>query len=523
MRLWIFTVIALLYLLIFLLSKLSEGYFGLLYLLVPLTLIALYDVMQKKHTILRNFPILGHFRYLFESIRPEISQYFIESETNGSPINREYRSVVYQRSKDQLDTVPFGTKRDVYEEGYEWVSHSIFTKPFHKHNFKFELGNHQCKQPYPMSLLNISAMSYGSLSSHAIMALNKGAQIGNFAHNTGEGGVSPYHLKHGGDLIWQIGTGYFGARKEGGLFCAESFKEQANHPNIKAIEIKLSQGAKPGHGGILPAKKLTPELAKIRNVPMGQDVLSPPSHSAFSNTDEMLHFVQQLREYSSGKPVGIKLCIGKPSEFIDICKSILKTGIYPDYFAIDGGEGGTGAAPIEYTNSVGMPLIDGLVFAHQTLLGFDLRDKIKVLASGKVLTSFHMVKLIALGADACYSARAMMLAIGCIQALKCNNNTCPTGVATQKPNLVKGLDVELKSKRVAEYHRETLKSFGELLSSMGLESPDQLSPKHIFRRIDLSHVKNYEELYPQIEKGALLKKPFPSIYKHVMSNDSLIK
>ncbi|HMQ10637.1 MAG TPA: FMN-binding glutamate synthase family protein [Oligoflexia bacterium] len=519
MRTLIFSVIIALYLFIFLLSQLSKVYLGFLYILIPLTFIALWDVVQKKHTILRNFPILGHLRYIFENIRPEISQYFIESDTNGAPINREYRSVVYQRSKDQLDTVPFGTKRDVYEEGYEWVSHSIFTKPFFEHHLKFSLGNQQCKQPYSMSLLNISAMSFGSLSSNAIMALNKGAKIGNFAHNTGEGGVSPYHLKYGGDLIWQIGTGYFGARKQNGDFCPENFKDQASHPNIKVIELKLSQGAKPGHGGILPAKKLTPELAAIRKVPMGQDVLSPPSHSAFSNTTEMLHFIQNLRELSGGKPVGIKLCVGKPSEFIDICKSILKTGIYPDYFAIDGGEGGTGAAPIEYTNSVGMPLIDGLVFAHQTLCGFDIRDKIKVLASGKVLTSFHMVKLIALGADACYSARAMMLALGCIQALKCNNNTCPTGVATQKQSLVKGLDVDLKAKRIAEFHKETLKCFGEMLSSMGLDTPCQLKPEHIFRRVDPTHVKNYAQLFPKIEKGILLKKPFPSTYKHVMSGD----
>lgn len=496
-------------------APLLTAFLGILFLLV---IWGYYDMFQTKKAIARNFPILGRGRYLMEDLRPKIYQYFIESDTNGAPISRIYRSVVYQRAKRQKDTTPFGTQLDVYGEGYEWMNHSIAAKNHHdlEHHPKVRVGSPQCTQPYDCSIFNISAMSFGSLSSAAIRALNGGAKIGGFAHNTGEGGISPYHLDHDGDLIWQVGTGYFGCRDLDGNFSPELFKENAVRPSVKMVEIKLSQGAKPGHGGILPAKKNTTEISKIRNVKAGTAVLSPPYHTAFSTPKEMLEFVKQCRELSGGKPIGIKLCIGKKSEFVSICKAMLETGIYLDFISVDGGEGGTGAAPIEFSNSVGTPMREGLAFVYDTLVGFDLKQHITIIASGKILTGFDMFRAFALGADITYSARGMMLALGCIQALECNKNNCPTGVATQNPELVAGLVVSDKKVRVANYHKETLESFIELLAAAGLDSPSQIDRTMVNRRVSVLESKGYDEFYPYLGKGDLLTPPFHNGYERLM-------
>ncbi|RPD96034.1 FMN-binding glutamate synthase family protein [Aureibaculum marinum] len=483
----------------------------------PLILMGVIDIVQKKHTIRRNFPVIGRFRYVLESIRPEIMQYFVETDTEGRPLNRILRSLIYRRAKKVNDTEPFGTQMNLYHSGYEWMEHSMYAKHNPKEIGKFpklKIGGSDCKQPYYSSLLNISAMSFGSLSDNAVMALNKGAKMGNFAHNTGEGGISPYHLKYGGDLIWQIGTGYFGCRNEDGTFNEKTFRENATRPEVKMIEIKLSQGAKPGHGGILPASKNTEEIAKIRHVKPFESVHSPPSHSAFGNPIEFMYFIKKLRELSDGKPVGFKLCIGRRQEFMDFCEAMICTGIKPDFITVDGGEGGTGAAPVEFANSIGMPLREGLVFVHDTLRGFGLRKDIKVIVSGKIITGFHMARAIALGADGCNSARAMMLSIGCIQALKCNTNTCPVGVATQNKSLTKGLVVEDKAVRVNNYHEATIHSFLELIAAAGLDGPYDLRRKHINKRVGMYNVLTYDEIYPPIEEGSLLSMDtIPESYK----------
>ena len=483
-------------------------------LFVACTLLGVHDVTQRRKAVLRNFPVIGHGRYLFEFLRPEINQYFVESNTDGTPFNRELRSVVYQRAKGELDTLPFGTQRDVYEVGYEWIAHSILARHAPEEEPRVEIGSETCSRPYSASLLNISAMSFGSLSKNAILALNEGARRGGFAHNTGEGGVSPYHLEHGGDLIWQIGTGYFGCRGADGGFDPDRFAQSAAQDSVRMIEIKLSQGAKPGHGGILPAVKLTEEIARIRGVPMGRDVISPPSHSAFSNPPELLAFVELLRELSGGKPVGLKLCVGRQSEFMALCKAMVRSGSHPDYVAVDGGEGGTGAAPFEFSNSVGSPLVEGLVFVHNCLVGFGLRDRVRVMASGKIATGFHMAQKIALGADLCFVARAMMLSVGCIQARRCNSNECPVGVTTQNPKLVAGLDVEDKARRAHRFHAETVRSFLELLGAAGMDHPSQLGPEHILRRTGPTEVSSYLGIYPYLEQGALLFDPVPEAYEH---------
>ncbi len=373
--------------------------------LFPIVIVGCWDFFQIRHSVLRNYPVIGHFRYLLETIRPEIYQYFVESDTDGVPFDRDERSLVYQRAKDVRDTLPFGTKEDLYRVGYEWINHSM--APVHNvpEEMRVMIGGPDCLQPYSASLLNISAMSYGSLSKNAILSLSQGAKLGNFAHNTGEGGISPYHLQGGGDLIWQIGTAYFGCRTDAGDFDPELFGEKSRLPQVKMIELKLSQGAKPGHGGILPAAKLTPEIAQIRHVPLGQDVLSPPGHRVFSTPIGLLEFVAQLRKLSGGKPVGFKLCVGKRREFLAVCKAMIKTGITPDFITIDGGEGGTGAAPLEFSNHIGAPLFEGLIFVHNSLVGYGLRDRIRVIASGKVTSGFALLKRLALGADSCNSAR----------------------------------------------------------------------------------------------------------------------
>ena len=491
--------------------------------LAPILTLGWYDMLQRDHSILRNFPILGHFRFLFELIRPEIYQYFVESDTDGVPFDRDTRSLVYQRAKDVRDTVPFGTKEDVYEVGYEWVNHSM--APVHNapEDMRVTIGGPDCTQPYSASLLNISAMSYGALSKNAILALSGGAKKGNFAHNTGEGGISPYHYQGGADLIWQIGTGYFGCRTEDGNFSDELFEAKANSDQVKMIELKLSQGAKPGHGGILPAAKLTPEIAEIRHVPMGADVNSPPGHRVFDSPRGLLDFIAKLRRLSNGKPVGFKLCVGKRREFLAVCKAMVETELTPDFIVVDGGEGGTGAAPLEFSNHIGAPLVEGLIFVHNALVGYGLRDRISVIASGKVTSGFDLLKRLALGADACYSARSMMLALGCIQALKCNSNHCPVGVATTNAALMKGLVPSQKSDRVENYHKETIQSLSEMLGAIGLQSPEELRPWHVLHRTSPTETKHYGELYDFLDSGELLQEPLPDDYRracHAASPDT---
>ncbi len=461
-------------------------------------------MLQTKHTILRLYPVIGIFRYIFESIRPEIQQYFVESDINGRPINREFRALVYQRAKHARDTRPFGTQFDVYRAGYEWMDHSMKPVVVENTHPRIKFGGPDCSKPYQASPMSISAMSYGALSKHAILALNKGAKMGNFAHNTGEGGLSPYHLKYGGDIIWQIGTGYFGCRNADGQFDRDKFSEKAQLDVVKMIEIKLSQGAKPGHGGILPAAKLSKEIAEIRHVPMGEDVISPPAHSAFNTPESLLQFVAELRELSGGKPVGFKLCIGKRSDFLGVCKAMLSTGITPDFITVDGGEGGTGAAPIELTNSVGTPLRDALIFVNSALTGINKRKQIRIIASGKIFSAFHVARIMALGADTVNSARGMMLALGCIQSRSCNTDKCPTGVATQDPARYKALNIKDKSKRVANFQNATIKNLTELLGASGLSGLDELKPHHINRRVSGTQIANYAELYPNIESCCLL-------------------
>lgn len=488
-----------------------------LWIALPIVAIGYVDLFQKKQTIRRNFPVIGNFRYLFELVRPEINQYFVESNIDGKPFSRERRSLIYQRSKGVTDTVPFGTQQDVYAANYEWVNHSIAPKPHLTEEPRVRIGGKDCRQPYLASVYNISAMSYGSLSRTAVLALNKGAKRGGFYHNTGEGGLSPYHLEPGGDLVWQIGTGYFSCRNRDGTFNPESFRKRALLSQVKMIEIKLSQGAKPGHGGILPASKVTPEIAEIRDVAVGEAVISPPGHTAFDSPEGLLRFVKRLRELSDGKPVGFKLCVGKKREFFAIVKAMLATGIRPDFVTVDGGEGGTGAAPLEFSNSVGTPLADGLVFVHNALVGAGVRDEIRVIASGHVTTGFALLAKMALGADLCNSARGMMFALGCIQALRCNNNTCPTGVATQDPALYKGLDVGDKSARVAHFHKATVHSFLEVLAASGLSHPSEIRPWHVQRRISPSEVRHYGELFDFVSPGDLLKASPPESYARAWS------
>jgi len=489
--------------------------------ILPIIALGFYDLIQKKHTVLRLYPVIGHIRYLFEAIRPEIQQYFVESDINGTPVSREFRTLVYQRAKGVRDTRPFGTVFDVYRDGYEWINHSLSPADVHQVSSNVMFGEGDCEKPYLASALNISAMSYGALSKTAIEALNLGAKLGGFAHNTGEGGLSPYHLKHGGDIIWQIGTGYFGCRDNKGGFNELLFTEKVSEDVVKMIEIKLSQGAKPGHGGILPSAKLTEEIAKIRHVPMGADVVSPAAHTEFSSPVGLLEFVSRLRKLSGGKPVGFKLCIGKEREFFAICKAMLKTGITPDFITIDGGEGGTGAAPIELTNSVGMPLKDALVFINNTLTGVGLRDKIRIIASGKSLSAFHLLRLLALGADTVNAARAMMFALGCIQSRSCNTDKCPTGIATQDPARYKALDVSIKSKRVANYHASIINNLHELLAAVGLSNSKELTLVHINHRVQGTLIKSYAELYPQVAEGDYLdSNKIPIRYKKYWESSS---
>jgi glutamate synthase domain-containing protein 2 len=473
-----------------------------------LTALGMVDVTQTRHAIRRNYPVIGNLRFALEFIRPEIRQYFLEDDTQQLPFSRVDRSLVYQRAKRQIDKRPFGTQGDVYKTDYEWINHSMSPVHVEDCDFRITVGGSDCTQPVSLSILNISAMSFGALSANAVMALNKGAALGNFAHDTGEGGVSRYHLSHNGALIWNIGSGYFGCRDEDGNFSEEEFTKRATQDSIKMIEIKLSQGAKPGHGGILPGAKVTPEIAAARGVPAWRDCNSPSTHSAFGTPIELMHFIAKLRRLSGGKPVGFKLCVGHPWEWFAIAKAMLETGIAPDFIVVDGAEGGTGAAPIEFVDHVGTPLREGLRLVHNTLVGIGLREKIKLGASGKIISAFDMARIMALGADWCNSARAFMFAIGCLQAQVCHTGRCPTGVTTQDPNRQKALVVADKSVRVAHFHENTLKALGELLGAAGLQHPGELRPHHIARRIPNGEVRVLSALFPDLEKGELLEGKF---------------
>lgn len=479
---------------------LREGYTGsgkwywVLLFTLPLLLLAITNVRQKKHAILKNFPIIGYLRYFLESIRPEIRQYFFESDLDGKPFNRRQRSIVYQRAKNEKQTVAFGMQADPNAQGFEWVAHSVYPVNLKEDDLRVWIGNHLCKQPYHASIYNIAAMSYGALSKTAIAALNEGAKLGDFAHNTGEGGISKYHLM-GGDLIWQIGTGYFGCRDDKGRFHSLAFRNNALRPEVKMIELKLSQGAKPGHGGILPAAKNTAEIASIRQVTPGTTIHSPSAHTEFNDPEGMVQFLQLLRELSDGKPVGFKICIGDRQEFIDICKAMKASGCIPDFISVDGGEGGTGAAPLEFIDHLGMPLYEALAFVKQTLDEFDLTRHIKILAAGKIITGFDVLKALSLGASACYSARGMMFALGCIQALICDSGKCPVGVATQNPALYKGLDPTDKRVRVFNFHLNTIKATKEMMEACGFSNVQKIHASKFFRRIDQQTTRSFEEIY----------------------------
>jgi glutamate synthase domain-containing protein 2 len=498
---------AAIYALVLYLAYQNIAYGALLVFVLPFQAVYIHDIRQPKHSILRNYPVIGHLRYFFESIRPEMRQYFFESDLDGKPFSRRQRSIVYQRAKNVRQTVPFGMQANSQESGFEWIAHTMFPARVTEEDLRVTVGGSRCKQPYSASIYNISAMSYGSLSKTAVTALSGGAKLGRFAHNTGEGGVSPFHIEGGGDLIWQIGTGYFGCRDGHGNFSEKLYEEQVSHPNIKMVEIKLSQGAKPGHGGILPAAKNTPEIAAIRKVIPHTTVASPPAHSAFQDQFTMLLFIEKLRVLSQGKPIGIKLCIGNKLEFERLCQEMMHNQIYPDFITIDGAEGGTGAAPLEFTDSLGMPLYDALSFVQEMLVKYKLRKEIRVIAAGKIITGVDIIKAISLGADICYSARGMMFALGCIQALQCDSGRCPVGIATQDENLYKGLDVADKRVRVANFHGNTIKSTIEVMEACGFGSIDSITPDKIFRRVESGRTLSFEDIYfKPTEPGSILTK-----------------
>ena len=454
--------------------------------------------------MLRNYPLTAHIRFILEEIRPEIRQYFLESEKDGTPFSRDKRAIVYQRAKQALDKRPFGTQHDVYASGYEWLHHSMAPKLAVKEPFRIAIGGPDCSKPYLASIFNISAMSFGALSPNAIRALNIGARKGGFAHDTGEGGYSAYHREHGGDIIWEIGSGYFSCRNGDGTFCAEKFEANAKSDQIKMVELKLSQGAKPGHGGVLPGAKVTPEIAAARGVPVGVDCISPSRHSAFATPIEMMQFIGTMRRLSGGKPAGFKLCVGHPWEFLAICKAMLETEIYPDFIVVDGNEGGTGAAPLEFADHVGTPLREGLNFVHNALIGINARERIKLGASGKIVSAFDIARVMALGADWCNSARGFMFALGCIQSQSCHTDRCPTGVSTQDRVRQRALVVPDKSERVFNFHRATMESLAELVAAAGLDHPTELRPVHFSRRVSPHEVMSFAELYPALEPGELL-------------------
>ena len=468
------------------------------------TLLGLRDLRQTQRSVLRNYPVLGHMRYWLEFIRPEIRQYFIESDNEAAPFSRQQRSLVYQRAKGDPDKRPFGTQVDVHAEGHEWINHSLVPTTLDSHDFRVLIGGPNCLQPYSASVFNISAMSFGALSANAILALNGGAKKGGFMHDTGEGSISAYHRSHGGDLVWEIGSGYFGCRDAQGRFSEEKFVANATSPQVRLIEIKLSQGAKPGHGGVLPGPKVTPEIAEARGVAVGEDCVSPAAHTEFGTPVELLLFLSRLRRLSGGKPVGFKLCIGHPWEWFAICKAMLETGLTPDFIVVDGAEGGTGAAPLEFSDHVGAPLQEGLLLVHNTLVGLNLRDRIRLGASGKIVSAFDIARAMALGADWCNSARGFMFALGCIQAQHCHTGACPTGVATQDPQRQQALVVPDKIERVARYHRNTLHALQELVQAAGLHHPGEITAAHIVRRVANDQVRLLRNQLCFLEPGELL-------------------
>ena len=484
----------------------TGGWLALLFLF--LTLLGARDTQQSHHSILRNYPVIGHLRFMLEFIRPEIRQYFFESDRETVPFSRQQRSLVYQRAKGQPDKRPFGTQLDVAAIGYEWINHSLQPTAIASHDFRVTIGEGRAL-PYSASVFNISAMSFGALSANAVLALNEGARRGAFAHDTGEGSISRYHRRNGGDLIWEIGSGYFGCRHADGRFSEERFTENARLDQVKMIELKLSQGAKPGHGGVLPGPKVTPEIAEARGVAVGVDCVSPASHSAFSTPVEMMHFIERLRELSGGKPTGFKLCIGHPWEWFAICKAMLHTGITPDFIVVDGAEGGTGAAPLEFTDHVGAPLQEGLLLVHNTLLGLNLRSQIRIGCAGKVVGAFDIARMMALGADWCNAARGFMFALGCIQAQHCHTGHCPTGVTTQDPQRQKALVVPDKSERVYNFHQQTLHALKELVQAAGLNHPEEIGPEHVVRRISSTEVRSLAVLHRFLKPGDLLSDRLP--------------
>ncbi len=473
-----------------------------------LCLLGVRDMLQTRHSILRAYPVIGHVRWLAELVRPELRQYLFESDEDAAPFSRSQRSLVYQRAKGEGGEHPFGTLLDVYRDGYEYIGHSsIPAKAADPQSFRIVIGGPDCAKPYSASVFNISAMSFGSLSANAIRALNAGAKRGGFSHDTGEGSISPYHREMGGDIVWEIASGYFGCRTDDGRFDPQKFAVQAAADQVKMIEIKLSQGAKPGHGGMLPAAKVTKEISETRGVPMGQDCVSPPSHSAFSTPLQLMGFIAELRTLSGGKPVGFKLCIGHPWEFMAMVKAMLETGVTPDFVVVDGAEGGTGAAPTEFSDHIGTPMREGLLFVHNTLVGAGLRDRIKIGAAGKVVSAFDIASLLAIGADWTNAARGFMFAIGCVQSVSCNTNRCPTGVATQDPRLQQALVVPDKAERVYNFHRMTLKALSDMLAAAGLTHPDELGPHHLVRRVSATEIKQFSEIHTFLEPGALLDGP----------------
>ena len=493
----------------FIVSLLASAIWGGWFYVVPILFGVLaatgtWDLVQRKRTVSRNYPILAHFRYFLESIGPEIRQYFIQSDTDERPFSREQRTIVYQRAKNVLDKRPFGSQLGMYDEGFEWINHSLQPSNLKDADFRIVIGK-QCAKPYNASVFNISAMSFGSLSANAILSLNTGARMGDFYHDTGEGSISRYHREPGGDLVWEIGSGYFGCRNKDGTFNEEMFARNATLDQVKMIEVKLSQGAKPGHGGILPGEKVTPEIADARGVEAGKDVVSPASHSAFSTPKEFLEFLEKLRDLSGGKPVGFKLAIGHPWEWFAIVKAMLETGKTPDFIVVDGGEGGTGAAPLEFINRLGTPMTEALLLVHNTLVGTNLREHIAIGAAGKITSAFNIARTLALGADWCNAARGYMFSLGCIQALSCHTGKCPSGVATQDPRRSKKLDVQDKSQRVYNYHKNTLEALMNLLEASGLKHPSELGPEHIIRRTSKTETHSYMDLFPFLEPGALLE------------------
>ncbi|MCH9644272.1 MAG: FMN-binding glutamate synthase family protein [Gammaproteobacteria bacterium] len=486
-----------------------------LYLLIPfLPLIILgFCDMRSTHNVLRNYPVVGHLRYMLEFIRPEIQQYFVQTDLSGRPFSREMRSLVYRRAKNLDDTHPFGTEHDITKSGYVFANHSIAVKKVKKECGRVTVGGPDCKKPYSASIINVSAMSFGALSQTAVMALNLGAKKGNFYQNTGEGGLTKYHLKHGGDITWQIGTGYFGCRTPEGGFDAEKFKEKANLDAVKMIEIKISQGAKPSHGGVLPGDKVNAEISEIRGVPIGVDCLSPPDHQTFSDPTGLMHYIKQLREYTGGKPIGFKLVIGIKSQFMAMCKAMLETGILPDFITVDGAEGGTGAAPLVFSNRLGMPSDESVAFVHNCLVGCGVRDKIRVISSAKTVTSFDVLRRFALGADMINMARPFLFSIGCIQAIRCNTNTCPTGVTTNKPKRFKAIVPDEKSEHVKNFHDRTIESVLELSGAMGLEHPCDVTPDKIFIRTDEVKSRSISDEYAFVESGNFLSDNIHDYYK----------